>query len=136
MRGFQKEETFVVGLVKLVFSERAVAKDIDTEKVERFSDRLIDLGDILYDGRGCFDSGNFFYLEIDFFRKASSERGHLDIGFSRDMIDGGVEGFDGGMNGGLNADEDGDSESNPDHGEEGSSLMVAKMTESNVSEEV
>jgi hypothetical protein len=136
MRGLQKEKTFVIGLVKLIFSERAVAEDIDTEKVKRLSDGLIHFGDILNDGRGCFDSGNFFYLEIDFFGKTSAERGDLEIGFSGDMINGGVEGFDGGMNGGLNAYKNSDSQSNSHHGEERPSLMIAKMTEGNVFKEV
>jgi hypothetical protein len=135
MRGLQKKETFVIGLVKLIFSKRAITKDIDAKKVERFSDGLIHLGDILNDGCGCFDPRNFLYLEIDLFRKASSERGDLEIGFSRDMIDGRIEGFDGGVNGGLNADKDSDSQGDPYHGEEGPSFMIAKMTKGDVFEE-
>jgi hypothetical protein len=73
---FQKKEALVVGLVKLVFSKRPVTKDIDPKKIEGFSNRLIDLGDILNDGRGGFDSGSSFHL-----RKASSEGGDLEIGF-------------------------------------------------------
>jgi hypothetical protein len=136
MRNFQKKETLVIGLVKLIFSKRAITQNIDTEKVEWFSDGLIYLRDILNDGCGGFDPRNFFYLEIDLFRKPSSERGDLEIGFPRDMIDGGVEGFDGGVNGRLNAHEDSDSQGDPYQGEEGPSLMIAKMTEGNIFEKM
>jgi hypothetical protein len=40
------------------------------------------------------------------------------------------------VNGDLNANKDSHSQGDPYHGEEGSSLMIAQMTESNVSEEM
>jgi hypothetical protein len=99
MRVFQKEKTFMLGLIKLIFSKGLITEDINAEEIKGFSDRFVYLGDILNDGCGRFDSGNFFYLEINLFRKASSERSDLKIGFPRDMIDGGIKGFDGCVNG-------------------------------------
>jgi hypothetical protein len=40
------------------------------------------------------------------------------------------------VNGGLDTDKDGDSQGDPYHGEERPTFMIAKMTESNVFEEV
>src|SRR4030042_2111395 len=99
MRVFQKEKTFLFGLIELIFSKGLITEDIDAEKIKGFSNGFVYFGDILNDWCGRFDSGTFFYLEINLFRKASSERGNLKIGFPRDMIDGGIEGFDGRVNG-------------------------------------
>jgi hypothetical protein len=136
MRRFQKKEVLTLGLVELIFPEGAITENVDAKKVEGFSDGLIDLGDVLNDGRGCFDSGNFLYLEVDLFRKAPSKGSDLEIGFSGNMIHGGVEGFDGRMDGRLDTDEDGHSQGNSYHGKKGSSFMVTEMAESNGFEEV
>jgi hypothetical protein len=136
MRRFQKKEVLIIGLVQLIFPEGPITENVDAEKVEGFSDRLIDLGDILNDGCGCFDSGNFLYLEVDLFRKAPSKGGDLEIGFSGDMIHGGVEGFNGRVDGRLDTDEDGHSQGDSYHGKKGSSFMVPKMAEGDVFEEV
>jgi hypothetical protein len=90
----------------------------------------------LNDRCGCFDPGNFFYSEINFFGETSSERGDLEIGLSRDVIDRGIEGFDGGIYGHLDADEDGHSKGDPNDGKKGPSFMVTKMAKGDGFEEV
>jgi hypothetical protein len=90
----------------------------------------------LNDGCGCFDSGNFFYLEVDLFRKAPAKGGDLEIGFSGNMIHGGVEGFNGGIDSRLDADENSHSQGNSYHGKEGSSLVMMKMAEGDGFEEM
>jgi hypothetical protein len=133
---FQKQEAILFGLIKLILSKRFIAEDIDPEKIEGFSNRLIDLRNILNNRGRRFDSGDFFYFEIDLFRKSSSEGGDLEIGFSGDMIYRGIEGFDGGVDGHLDTDKDTYSKGNARNREEGSPSMVAKVTEGDISEEV
>jgi len=122
--------------MKLIFSKRLIAEGIDPKKIEGFSYWLIDLGNILNHRGRRFDPRDFFYFEIDLFRKSSSEGGDLEIGFSRDMIYRDIEGFDGGVNGHLDTDKDTHSKGNARNREEGSSSMVAKVTEGDISEEV
>jgi hypothetical protein len=122
--------------MELVFPERTITENVDAKKVEGFSDGLIDLGDVLNDGCGCLYSGNTFYPGIDVFRKTPSERSDLEIGFSRNMIHGGVEGFNGCVNGRLDTDEDTHSQGDSYYGKNGSSFMVAEMAEGDVFEEV
>jgi hypothetical protein len=136
MRVFQEEKTFFIRLVELIFPEGPITEDIDAKKVEGLSDGLIHLGGILNDRRSCFDPGNFFYLEINLFRKASSERGDLEIGLSRNVIHRGIEGFDGGVYGHLDADEDGHPKGDPYDGKKGPSFMVTKMAEGDGFEKV
>jgi hypothetical protein len=90
----------------------------------------------LYDRCSCFDSGDFFYFEIDLFREASSERSDLEISFSRDVINRGIEGFDGGVYGHLDADKDSHPEGDPYDGKKGPSFMVSKMAKRDFFEKV
>ncbi len=81
---------------------------------------------------GRLDPGDFFYFEINLFREASSERGDLEISLSRDVIDRGIEGFDGGVYGQLDTDEDTHSKGDPYHAKKGPSFMVTKMAKGDI----
>jgi hypothetical protein len=122
--------------MKLIFPKRLIAKGIDPKKIEGFSYWLIDLGNILNHRGRRLDPRDFFYFEIDLFRKSSSEGGDLEIGFARDMVYRDIEGFDGGVNGQLDADKDTYAKGNARNREKGSSSMAAKVTEGDISEEV
>jgi hypothetical protein len=120
----------------LIIPELLITKDINPEEVEGFSNGLVDLADKLDDGCRRLYPWRSFDLKIRFFRKAPAKGSDLEIGPSRDMVYGRVEGFDGSMDGHLDADKDTDSEGNPHHREECPHLIQTKVSEGNLFEKV
>jgi hypothetical protein len=132
----QKIEILLGRIIELIIPEHSVTEDIDTKEIERLPNRFIELCHKLNDRCGRLHPGDFLYLEIGFLGKASPIRGHLEVCFSGNLIDGRIERLNGGMDRQLDADKDAHAKDNPHQGEDSSHFIDTKVPEGDLSEEI